>query len=82
LPCETKYRGDTIRVKNMKEVFTKKFWREVKKTFDEAREGASPQDHAADAPAEGGPNASAPAVTASSPSAANEQPRGPAPADE
>jgi hypothetical protein len=65
-------------VKNMKEVFTKKFWREVKKTFDEAREGASPQDHAVDAPAEGGPKVSAPAVTASSPSGTSEQPKAPA----
>jgi hypothetical protein len=66
----------------MNEVFTKKFWREVRKTFDEAREGASPEDHAVDARAEGGPKVSAPAVTASSPSPAIEEAQAPAPTDE
>ena len=31
----------------MKELLTKRFWQDVKKTFQEAREGASPKDNAA-----------------------------------
>jgi hypothetical protein len=34
----------------MKEVFTKGFWKGVKKTFDEAREGAPSEDNAAPSP--------------------------------
>ncbi len=36
----------------MKEVFTKGFWQGVKKTFDEALEGATPTDTASQIPAE------------------------------
>ena len=61
----------------MKEVFTKKFWQEVKKTFDEAREGAPPEDKAVGAPAEGSRTTS-PEAPASSPSATNEQAKPPA----
>jgi len=64
----------------MNEVFTKKFWRDVKRTFDEAREGAPPEDHAIDAPAEVSPKTSSPEAAASSPSATSEQAK--APADE
>jgi hypothetical protein len=31
----------------MKELLTKRFWQDVKKTFQEAREGAPPKDNAA-----------------------------------
>lgn len=37
----------------MKEVFTKSFWKAVKQTFDEAREGDPPVNNALPAPAEG-----------------------------
>jgi len=35
----------------MKELLTKRFWQDVKKTFQEAREGAPPKDNAAQLPA-------------------------------
>ena len=35
----------------MKELLTKRFWRDVKKTFQEAREGAPPKNNAAQIPA-------------------------------
>jgi hypothetical protein len=62
----------------MKEVFTKNFWREVKRTFDEAREGASSEKDAVSTPAEAAPQASVPAVTGTSPSATSEQDKQPA----
>ena len=37
----------------MKEVFTKRFWEGVKKTFDEAREDPPPANPALQTPAEG-----------------------------
>ncbi|MGP0075858.1 MAG: hypothetical protein ACLPWF_28410 [Bryobacteraceae bacterium] len=37
----------------MKEVFTKSFWQDVKKTFDQAREDPAPGDNATQAPAKG-----------------------------
>jgi hypothetical protein len=40
----------------MKEVLTKKFWEEVKKTFDEAKEGQPGKSGDAQVPAEGQPN--------------------------
>ena len=43
----------------MKEVLTKSFWKDVKKTFDEALEGPPPKDAAAPAPAESDVKASA-----------------------
>jgi len=61
----------------MKEVFTKKFWQGVKRTFDEAREGAPPEHKAVDAPAQAIPQDSSSAAAASSPPAPNEQARPP-----
>jgi hypothetical protein len=37
----------------MKEVFTKRFWEGVKKTFDEAREDPPPANNASQIPTEG-----------------------------
>jgi hypothetical protein len=47
----------------MKEVLTKGFWRDVKKTFHDALEGQPAQDHAPQAPADGDPkNSSTPEI--------------------
>jgi hypothetical protein len=51
----------------MKEILTKSFWQGVKKTFHEALEEPPTADHALQAPAEGGPNASSTSATPSSP---------------
>jgi hypothetical protein len=60
----------------MKEVFTKRFWEAVKKTFDEAREGPPPANTASQTPAEGDLRASSTPETPSSPSGSSE-PRSP-----
>ena len=52
----------------MKELLRKKFWRDVKRTFDEAREG-SPEPHSS-------PNISMPAVATGIAPAAGVEPRG------
>ena len=57
----------------MKEVFTKSFWKGVKKTFDEAREGPPPANTASQTPAEGDLRASSTSETPSSPSVSNER---------
>jgi len=54
----------------MKEVLTKRFWKDVKKTFDEALEGSSPVDKAPQTSAEGSPSA---APTPDSPPASSQQ---------
>jgi hypothetical protein len=57
----------------MKEVFTKSFWKGVKKTFEEAREGQPPADKISETPAEGDPSASSTSDTPSTPSASSER---------
>ena len=42
----------------MKEVFTKSFWQDVKKTFDQAREDPPLAENALQAPAEDDPSVS------------------------
>jgi hypothetical protein len=39
----------------MKEVLTRSFWRDVKKTFHDALEGPPAEDHKPQAPADGDP---------------------------
>lgn len=56
---------------DVKELLTKKFWRGVKKTFDDAREGPPSEIAAAPAPAEPTPPAPA-SPAATSPSAPTE----------
>jgi len=51
----------------MKEVLTKSFWKDVKKTFDEALEGPSPAPAAGDASAAPTPEPAPP------PASSNEQ---------
>ena len=51
----------------MKEVFTKRFWQGVKKTFDQALEDPPPPaDKPLQTPAEGDPSASSTSATPSS----------------
>jgi hypothetical protein len=57
----------------MKEVFTKSFWEGVKKTFDEAREGATPEDNALQTKAEGDLRTSSTPETPPSPSVSSER---------
>jgi hypothetical protein len=57
----------------MKEVFTKRFWEGVKKTFDEAREGPPPVNTTLQTPAERDPRASSTAETPPSPSISSER---------
>jgi hypothetical protein len=57
----------------MKEVFTKRFWETVKKTFDDALEDPPPADNALPAPAKGDLSASSTAETPSSPSVSSER---------
>ena len=57
----------------MKEVFTKRFWQGVKKTYFEALEGPPPADGAPQAPAEGSLNSSSTSETPSPPSPSSEQ---------
>jgi hypothetical protein len=52
----------------MKEVLTKRFWRDVTKTFYEALEGPPPKSNPSQAPAEVRPHESLADVAASSPS--------------
>ena len=47
----------------MKEVLTKRFWRDVKKTFDDARQGTLPKDSDSSPPAGKKPDPFAPAET-------------------
>ncbi len=49
----------------MKEVFTKSFWKDVKKTFEEAQEDPSPAPKAIEAPGESSPSAASKLDTAS-----------------
>jgi hypothetical protein len=42
----------------MNELFTKRFWKDVKKTFDEAAEGPPAGANASDTPAESDPRTS------------------------
>jgi hypothetical protein len=56
----------------MKEVFTKSFWKGVKKTFHEALDGP-PLDNAVQTPAEGDLSASSTSETPSSPSVSSER---------
>jgi hypothetical protein len=61
----------------MKEVFTKRFWQGVKKTFDEALEDPPPAENALEAPAGDGPGASSTSATppsSSPPSSATASP--------
>ena len=58
----------------MKEVFTKKFWEGVKKTFDEAREDPPPANTASEIQAESEPSASPTSETPSQPSVSSERP--------
>ena len=44
----------------MKEVLTRRFWKGVKKTFDEAREGPPPKAGDGEVPAESKPDAAPP----------------------
>ena len=60
----------------MKEVFTKRFWEGVKKTFDEAREAQPPADTALQTKAKGDLSASSTPETPSLPSGSSE-PRSP-----
>ena len=46
----------------MTEVFTKKFWKGVKKTFDEAREGPQPGHNALEGPADASTTSESPAA--------------------
>jgi hypothetical protein len=55
----------------VKEILTKSFWEDVKKTFDEALEG--PGNIAQQAPAEGDLKTSSTSETPSSPRASSEQ---------
>ena len=57
----------------MKEVFTKRFWQGVKKTYYDALEGPPPEDSASQAPAQGNLNPSSTSETPSSPSPSSEQ---------
>jgi hypothetical protein len=57
----------------MKEVFTKRFWESVKKTFDEAREGPPPANTALQSRAEGELSASSTPETPPSPSVSSER---------
>lgn len=57
----------------MNEVFTKRFWQGVRKTFDEALKGQPPEDNASQPSAEGIPKASSSSETPSLPSATREQ---------
>jgi hypothetical protein len=56
----------------MKEVFSKRFWQGVKKTYSEALEGPPPEDGGPQAPAEGNLNSSSTSET-SPPSPSSEQ---------
>ena len=58
---------------DMKEVFTKRFWEGVKKTFDEALEGPPPADTAPQTPAEGDLRASSTAEKTPSSSVSSER---------
>ena len=51
----------------MKEVFTKRFWQSVKKTYYEALESPPPKDDASQTPAEGNLSPSSTSETPSSP---------------
>jgi len=57
----------------LKEVFTKSFWRGVKKTFDEALEDQPPPDQALQTPAEGDSITSSNCETPPSSSVPNER---------
>jgi hypothetical protein len=57
----------------MKEVLTKSFWRDVKKTFHDALEGRPAGDHKLQAPADGNPKISSTPETPSPASPAGEQ---------
>lgn len=57
----------------MKEVFTKRFWEGVKKTFDEALEGPPPVNTGSQSPAEGDLRASSMAEKPPSPSVSSER---------
>jgi len=57
----------------MKEVFTKSFWQDVKKTFHEALEDAPPTDRAFETPAEGELSPSSTSETAASSSVESER---------
>jgi hypothetical protein len=54
------------------EVFTKSFWKGVKKTFDQAREDPPPANSASETPAEGDLSASKTSETPSPPSISSE----------
>jgi hypothetical protein len=57
----------------MKEVLTKGFWRDVKKTFQDALDGPPAGDHTSQAPADGNPQITSTSETSSSVSATSEQ---------
>jgi hypothetical protein len=57
----------------MKEVFTKRFWQGVKKTYSEALEGPPPEDGGPQAPAEVNLNSSSTSENPSPPSPSSEQ---------
>jgi hypothetical protein len=57
----------------MKEVFTKRFWQGVNKTFHEALEDPPPAGNASQPPAESDLSASSTSETASSPTVSSER---------
>ncbi len=56
----------------MKEVFTKSFWKDVKKTFEEAQEDPPPAPKAIEAPAESSLSRSSKPETTSPPPASSD----------
>ena len=71
-----RFERDTMMDKHgndMKEILTKSFWRDVKKTFQDALEGP-PVDNRTARPPEGDPKIPSASETPSSAAAANEQP--------